>query len=1143
MRDIAFLTTIAASISLASLSHAQNFTWNGATGNWNDPTQWLNGIIPSSAPTDQIIFPTGDYTSTVTADHDPWIVNGITFTGNTVTINNTNSAGIQFDGSSPYIIELGTGSDHAIINSPVILAQTLTYAPTSGVTGVAPNGAALTFNGPVSGPGGLIIQSSNVTLNSANSFGGGVTVQGTNPFPGTQLLVQTPQSLGTGPLTLNGTTGLTTALFFASSSTAFNNDISVNGPTNQLFTYTNFGTTPTGYVTFGHLTFQSDNSSLIVGSSFSFIIGPSTLAFQGITLGGNSTIHNQNSLGITLTPGAISETGGSRSLTIAEGITLNLNTASTYSGGTFMTQNLTLGAGIPAINANIAGAFGSGPVLLSAGNLSLNATSAANNSVSASSLSTTINYNANGAAGGHLVTAGTLAFSTAVTSFSTGTAADTFATLPSGVVAGSGAILAQLDRNTNFTPGFATTLQNNDGGLPTSLNLGANADLLIGLAKNFASNLTLGTGTPWLGVAGGGVNGASISYNGVLTVRSNLILQALTLGSATANSFSILPDTGISPVVATLRNDTLQLPLANYSGVSKFVVDTGTLILPIPNALGGGSGTTPVPLDVSGNLTVSDSAALNANVTFHAGSNLTIKAPGLTGTGLLTRDTQPMTINLSDANALTGSQFSAAFVQAGDAVLLTAGNIVGLKNVNPAANFTIPDGLNFVQQVDGLNLNGGSLFLGEFDTSFVPGPSAQGDSTIRVGLLGATFAGGGFYQQGGGGGDSAIEVPIIAQGSATFGFPGATSTSFQSGAIVLTNTANQFNAVTVNNIVLEASSPAAITGANITLNGGLLALLSATRSFSPPTLFNNTITIAQSAIIADNFSGVTSIFPAPSANNAIALTTVNLSNAILSLRLTYPGFVINTLNLTGNGTIDGTGNIVPIINAITQSGTSPLALTLNKVDFRNIGAGYLVTGPVSVTGPITIGTGATVEFDGTISPSTSPLTVGIRGTLTGTGVIHRPVVYSSASTFSQFLATRHRVLNVTGSSFTTSPGTLTLDSLSLSPSTLLLINFHTPNVIGGPTNDLIVIAGDLTLDGSLASAPGGGPGTYTLFTYGGSLTDNGLNLPTLPGDSLALDLSTPGEVNLIVTATPEPASLTLAVPAALLFLRRKRTTF
>ncbi len=111
-------------------------------------------------------------------------------------------------------------------------------------------------------------------------------------------------------------------------------------------------------------------------------------------------------------------------------------------------------------------------------------------------------------------------------------------------------------------------------------------------------------------------------------------------------------------------------------------------------------------------------------------------------------------------------------------------------------------------------------------------------------------------------------------------------------------------------------------------------------------------------------------------------------------------------------------------------------------------------------------------------------------------------------------------------------------SLVQSPSSTTTFELDTCCTVGGGVNDLIsvignpgppVAPGDLTLDGTLnvIAYPNFGAGTYTLFTYTGALTDNGLTFGSMPaGYSYFLDISTPGQVKLIVVS-----ALSLTRPA------------
>lgn len=90
----------------------------------------------------------------------------------------------------------------------------------------------------------------------------------------------------------------------------------------------------------------------------------------------------------------------------------------------------------------------------------------------------------------------------------------------------------------------------------------------------------------------------------------------------------------------------------------------------------------------------------------------------------------------------------------------------------------------------------------------------------------------------------------------------------------------------------------------------------------------------------------------------------------------------------------------------------------------------------------------------------------------------------------------------------------------------------------GGTSDLIAVAGNLTLNGSLNGAGAVLGETYTIFTYTGSLTDNGLNVTGLPAYLRAEFDTTGGQVTFM--AIPEPTTAILLALGALGLLRRRR---
>ena len=254
-------------------------------------------------------------------------------------------------------------------------------------------------------------------------------------------------------------------------------------------------------------------------------------------------------------------------------------------------------------------------------------------------------------------------------------------------------------------------------------------DLIAVLDAPTAIPVTLGAGTPWVGIR-------AASYRGTVTALGDISLDGQFVGGSDS-SFQIVAAAGGSPVNVNLIG-TLGASLANYSGVAKFLVTSAHSTLSVDTALGGGSDTLSVPVDVSstGNLTVTSSAAINATALFHTGSTLTIQTAGLNGSGALSRDAAPLTVVLANALALSGPQ-TAGFIQPGDTIGLAADNIPNLASFDPSFNFTLPfpaSARGTVSEAGTIHLNGSSL-----TGNGILQPSPRSDLLLDIGSSGATF--------------------------------------------------------------------------------------------------------------------------------------------------------------------------------------------------------------------------------------------------------------------------------------------------------------------------------------------------------------------------------------------------------------------
>ncbi|TWS93424.1 autotransporter domain-containing protein, partial [Reyranella sp. CPCC 100927] len=169
----------------------------------------------------------------------------------------------------------------------------------------------------------------------------------------------------------------------------------------------------------------------------------------------------------------------------------------------------------------------------------------------------------------------------------------------------------------------------------------------------------------------------------------------------------------------------------------------------------------------------------------------------------------------------------------------------------------------------------------------------------------------------------------------------------------------------------------------------------------------------------------------------------------------------------------------------------------------NVLAGTTILTPDSsaFTGTTTV-SGGTLRVDGTLG-GTVNVTTG--GTLGGTGTITGPVTVGGTL------------------SAGASPGTLTVGTLTLNAGSTSRFELSSPGVVGGTTNDLVVVTGNLTLGGALDAQVAAG-GYYRLFNYGGTLSGafDSTAVTGTGGFTVArqqVETAIPNQVNLAVVGT------------------------
>lgn len=300
------------------------------------------------------------------------------------------------------------------------------------------------------------------------------------------------------------------------------------------------------------------------------------------------------------------------------------------------------------------------------------------------------------------------------------------------------------------------------------------------------------------------------------------------------------------------------------------------------------------------------------------------------------------------------------------------------------------------------------------------------------------------------------------------------------------------------------------------LNGAILRSGVSSSLSDELTIHNYNVNTSGSTSLV-SFDGVTDPTYSGVISGTGGMEYIGGSELVLLGDNTYTG---NTLIGTGSQMTLGNGGTVGSLSESTNITDNGL-LTVNHSD------NVALNGVISGTGAFSqVGTGVTRLGGNNTYAGTTTVQQGtllVNGVQSGTGA----TTVQSGATLGGNGTLGGNVTFATGTTLTPGDGgtgTLTINgNLILASDTNSKFELGQAYTAGGALNDLVNVGGNLTLDGDLnASLSSGGtflPGVYRLFNYGGTLTDNTMNIASLPpndAQNYAIQTNLANQVNLVL---------------------------
>jgi autotransporter-associated beta strand protein len=311
-------------------------------------------------------------------------------------------------------------------------------------------------------------------------------------------------------------------------------------------------------------------------------------------------------------------------------------------------------------------------------------------------------------------------------------------------------------------------------------------------------------------------------------------------------------------------------------------------------------------------------------------------------------------------------------------------------------------------------------------------------------------------------------------------------------------------------------------GGNIIINSGILSFESASSNATTH------ITVNPGGVLG-HFRELAGFFTAPITLNGGMIRDLNGT----------PGSTNDSpITLTANSTLDlnvGSTDLLRLNGIISESGGT-FGLTKTNVGSYSLAAtntysgttlvaqGRLIlvdNGSIAQSKLISVAAGATLDASQRVDQT---LALNANQTLSGFGMVTGIVTTASGSTVAPGSATSVGVLTCANDASLGGTNAMKLSRVS------------------GATNDVLSVAGALTLGGALnISLLGGtlqGGDTFTLFKSGGGISGAfaATNLPVIPGIGWVTTNLANGILSVIATVNPNPTNITVSVSGNVLTL-------